>query len=95
MAFNNPTAYQWTEASILASAPRSTGVYGIFNQRWIYVGRGDIQTRLLAHFRGDNPCITRNVPTGFTFDVCAEAVSTAREKALIVELNPACNQRLG
>ncbi len=40
------------------------GVYGLFNVAGpVYVGRGDIRARLLAHLNGDNGCIVQNAPT--------------------------------
>jgi hypothetical protein len=89
--------YPWTRASILANAPRASGVYVIYNgQTWIYVGEsGDIQARLLQHFNGDNPCITHYVPTGFQFELVAAVQRVARQDEWIAHLGPACNQRFG
>lgn len=72
------------------------GVYGIFREgQWIYVGKGDIRERLLAHLDGDNPCILRSNPTRWVDEVVADPAMSTREKQLTLELNPACNQRVG
>jgi hypothetical protein len=70
------------------------GCYGIFKQgAWIYVGKGDIRARLLAHFNGDNPCISRQAPTSFVSVVTGDMDN--QEKRLITELDPICNKKLG
>ena len=74
--------------------PGQMGCYGLFKQnQWIYVGKGDIRTRLLAHLNGDNPCITRSGPT-FWVDVVTNDYDNV-EKALILELTPTCNKKVG
>lgn len=71
------------------------GVYGLsINQDgWVYVGKGDIRQRLLDHLNGDNPCITRNGPTHWVDWVTGNM--DAIEKALILELKPSCNKKVG
>lgn len=69
------------------------GVYGIFKPgQWVYVGKGDMKERLLAHLGGDNPCILSAKPTLWVGEVTKNA--DAREKELIRELNPSCNVQL-
>jgi hypothetical protein len=46
-----------------------------------------------AHFNGDNPDILKYNPTHFVTEVTANM--DAREKHLIVELNPVANKRVG
>ena len=88
----NPNAF--TRTAIEALNSDQTGVYGLYRQDvWIYVGRGDIRARLLDHLNGDNPCITREQPTGWVSEVTMYDVT--REQELIRELRPACNQRVG
>ena len=70
------------------------GVYGVLrNEQWIYVGRGDIKQRLLAHLNGDNPCILKENPTHFVAELAQ--YPEKRERELIIELAPVCNQRVG
>jgi len=67
------------------------GCYGLYRRdTWIYVGKGDIRDRLLAHLNGDNPCITKENPTHYVDVVTADM--DARETALIQELDPICNK---
>ena len=73
------------------------GVYGLFKQGvWVYIGKGDIRQRLLAHLNGDNPCILRYQPTHWVDEVYNDELSaTEREKQLIAELNQICNEKIG
>jgi hypothetical protein len=74
--------------------PNQLGVYGLFKQgQWIYIGKGDIRQRLLDHLNGDNPCITRQAPTHFVAEVTPSM--DERERQLISEFQPTCNQRIG
>ena len=74
--------------------PNQYGCYGLFRQNfWVYIGKGDIRARLLDHFNGDNPCITRERPTHWVAELTENA--DEREKELILEFQPVCNQRVG
>ena len=49
IAFPQQTPRPFTRAGIEALAPNQMGCYGIYRQgQCVYVGRGDIRTRLLA-----------------------------------------------
>jgi len=93
MPFNQTTGSPFTESGILASAPKSSGVYGIFKSgRWIYVGEAeDIETRLLSHVKGESDqsyCIKSNGATHFVYELVAgELARKGREKFLIAELS--------
>lgn len=94
MAFSQQTPRPYTRSDIERLSPNQMGVYGIFKAgTWIYVGSGDIRERMLAHVNGDNPCINRERPTLWVSEVTANYIQ--REKDLIRELTPACNQRVG
>jgi len=94
MPFPKQTPRAFTCANVEALNPNQFGVYGLFREgQWIYVGQGDIRRRLLDHLNGDNPCITRERPTHWV-DELTELMD-AMETALILELKPVCNQRLG
>lgn len=95
MPFPQQNALAFTKAGIEWLNPNQTGCYGIFRADGtpIYIGKGDIRDRLLAHFNGDNPCILRNLPAHYLTMVINPP--DAAEKALIVEFNPLCNQRVG
>ena len=73
----------------------ASGVYGIYrNDTWIYVGKGEIRERLLRHLNSDNPCILRENPTHWV-DVVIQGDPSDREKELILELDPICNEKVG
>ena len=95
MPFADQTPRPFTRQSVEALSPNQIGVYGLFRQgTWVYVGSGDVRSRLLDHLNGDNPCITSGRPTHWVDEVVGSD-PVPREKALIAELNPACNRRLG
>ncbi len=94
MPFPKQTARAFTRANIENLKTGQMGVYGLYKQgQWIYIGRGDIRARLLDHFNGDNACIVRAVATHWYDVVTADHV--AQEKKLILEYDPACNQKVG
>ena len=86
-------ARPYTKQNIYSLSKGQIGVYGIYKTAgWIYVGRGDIRARMLAHFDGDNTCITNANPGGWYAEVTTN--SEAREKQLIEELKPSCNEKV-
>jgi hypothetical protein len=94
MPFPSNSGQLFNRAAIEAIKPNQYGCYGLYRQNaWIYVGKGDIRTRLLDHLGGGNPCITKEAPTGFITMVTADMDN--QEKNLIVELNPICNRKAG
>ncbi len=94
MAFPDQSPRSFTRRGIEALPPNQYGVYGLFKgNRWIYVGKGDLRVRLFDHLRGDNTCINSEQPTHFVTEVTAHV--DARERELILELDPVCNQRVG
>ena len=97
MIGQNYVWYHFNAASVLANAPARSGVYALFAaQRWVYVGEsGDIRARLFQYLNGENDCISQWGPTGFQFEECPANQRVARQDQLILQLNPACNRRLG
>ena len=94
MPFPKQTPRQFTKQNILNITPGQTGCYGLLHQNsWVYVGKGDIRDRLLAHYNGDNPCISRERPTHWV-DVVVNNPDQL-EKKLILELQPVCNKKVG
>jgi hypothetical protein len=95
MPFPQQTAKAFTKANIEALNVGQMGCYGLFvnGGGWVYVGKGDIRTRLLAHFNGDNPFINQKKPTHWKAVVTQDY--DAEEKRLILELSPSCNQKVG
>jgi hypothetical protein len=95
MPFVQQIPREFTRANIEAIKPGSNGVYGLFKtNQWVYVGKGDIRQRLLNHLNGDNPSITIIGPTHYVDEIIMSDPSS-REKQLILELNPICNQKVG
>lgn len=96
MAFVQQNPRVFIKSNVESILPNQLGVYGIFGQnRWIYIGKGDIRTRLLAHLNGDNPAILAARPTHWVDEVCVDPKMSIREKQLILELNPLCNRKIG
>jgi hypothetical protein len=96
MPFTQQVARLFTRENIEAINPDQYGVYGLFKEgSWVYIGKGDIRNRLLGHFNGDNPYIVQAVPTHWVDEVCIDPVMSLREKQLIIECKPMCNQKVG
>ncbi|HUU93733.1 MAG TPA: hypothetical protein VM238_21280 [Phycisphaerae bacterium] len=94
MPFPSQTPKAFTRANVENLSPGQKGCYGLSRtDTWIYIGKGDIRDRLLAHLNGDNPCIARYAPSHFVTMVTDDMDS--EEKSLILELGPACNQKVG
>ena len=94
MPFVQQTVRAFTRENVEAITPGQIGVYGLFKAGvWIYIGRGDIRTRLLSHLNGDNPCITRQGATHWVDEVTSDDVN--REVQLLGEIATTCNQRVG
>jgi len=88
------TLYTFNRSTVIASGPRWAGVYALWrDDRWIYIGQSEnIFDRLLEHLSADDDCITRERPSGFGFELIADALAReAREGELIRELLPVCN----
>lgn len=97
MIGQNESWFLYNRSSIMGNAVNASGVYALFTpQAWIYFGEsGDIGARLLEHLNGDNPCITRNAPTGFQYALYPANQRVARQNQMIVDFGPICNQKLG
>ena len=84
--------YLFQREWILKNAPESSGVYGLFNSFWIYIGEADnLRARILEHLDGDDPCIVRFQPSGFAFELASPIDRRRRHLQLIRELQPLCN----
>jgi excinuclease UvrABC nuclease subunit len=95
MPFSQQQPRLFNKQNVEILLPNQNGVYGLFKQgQWIYIGKGDIKTRLLAHLNNDNPCISRSLPTHWVDEVIQGDPSN-REKQLILELQPHCNLKVG
>jgi hypothetical protein len=89
-------SYAWNYNSILNNAAPNSGVYAIFNAAvCVYVGEAaDIRAKLLEHLKEDTRII-RNAPTRFQWELIPGDQRVARQKQLIVALNPVCNKKMG
>ncbi len=96
MPFQNISGLPFKANSIRRDAPSSSGVYGLSNARqWIYVGETDnIQARLLQHLEETNSVPADDPPTGFNFELWDPDQRAARQRQLIVELDPAGNRQM-
>lgn len=94
---NNIVWFGFAKEAILSLDPNQYGVYVIYNHlnECVYVGMGDIRTRLLCHIDGENPCILRRQSSRWYGEVLTQAEMVEREKFLIKTLAPTCNQRIG
>ena len=68
--------YPYDKQSIATSAPAKAGVYGLYRRTaWIYWGEtANIRDRLTQHLDTDwqeNPCIVKNMPIGFCYELVA------------------------
>ena len=94
MPFPAQDSKPYTKQRVGNLKPGQIGVYGLFRPDvWVYIGRGDIRERLLAHLGGDNPCITKEKPTQWVDIVTSDDVR--KEKELITEFQPICNKKIG
>ena len=88
---NRYSRYRWSWESINRYAPEASGIYGLYNAVWIYVGQADsIRAQMLAHLYGDNPCITHYQPSGFAFELVSPEDHGTRLEELIRLLEPLC-----
>ena len=84
--------YLFQRECVLKNAPESSGVYGLFNAFWIYIGEADnLRAQLLEHLGGDDPCIVRFQPSGFAFELASPGDRRRRLDQLLKELQPLCN----
>ena len=95
MPFPSQTPLSFTKESVSTLTANQDGCYGIFgaDNFAIYIGKGDLRNRLLAHVNGDNTCILKHEPL-VAYTVVTAAMD-ATEKTLITELIPVCNERVG
>ena len=80
----------FTRESILASAPPSSGVYGLVHfDRQIFIGESDdIREALLRHENETDFKSQRSKPTGFTFELCGAESRKLWVAELIARFQP-------
>ena len=90
MSFQGGFPRTFSNASIRAHAPATSGVYGISNGReWILIeAADDIQADLLQHAGGGIGRISALRPTGFSYEVCDASRRDWRREALVKQYVP-------
>jgi cell division septation protein DedD len=81
---------RFTREAILACAPTTSGVYGLFNfDCQVFIGEAaNIQEALLRH-EGESDFQSQHLrPTGFTFELCAAELRKSRMDDLIARFHP-------
>jgi cell division septation protein DedD len=85
----------FTRASILASAPPSSGVYGLINfSRHIFIGESDnIREALLRH-ESEAEFESQSLrPTGFTFELCGADLRKLWAAELVARFHPVLQEQ--
>jgi hypothetical protein len=81
--------YKLNREYIVANAPVASGVYGLYNAVWIFVGEADnIRLQLLEHLSGDEPWVYRYRPSGFAFELVQPEARYGRYLELIGQTEP-------
>ena len=81
--------YKLNCESIMQNAPEASGIYGLFNALWIFVGEADnIRARLLQHLSEDDPSIRAYQPSGFAFELVPSQRRHQRMHEAIREVEP-------
>ncbi|HEY7220714.1 MAG TPA: SPOR domain-containing protein [Candidatus Binatia bacterium] len=80
----------FNKEAILASAPPTSGVYGLFNfDCQVFIGAsGNIREALLRHLRESDFQSQHLRPTGFTFEPCALELCKPKVDELIARFRP-------
>jgi hypothetical protein len=85
--------YKLERDSVVANAPETSGVYGLYNAVWIYVGEADnIRSRLLEHLANNHPGLDRYRPSGLAFEVVPPEARTQRFQELVQQTEPICQR---
>jgi len=83
----------FTPENVEALPHGRVGCYALYTgDDCIFVGKGDIRARLLAHLRGDNFCIMMHRPTHWVHLVTPHIDAEGRR--LVLTLKPRCNQQV-
>jgi cell division septation protein DedD len=80
----------FTKESILACAPPTSGIYGLFNfDCQVFIGESaNIQAALLRHERETDFQSRHLQPTGFTFEPCSAELRKTKADELIARFRP-------
>jgi hypothetical protein len=87
MRFPEQSRKFFTRATVEPLRSGLRGCYGLFRgDDCLYIGKGDIRRRLLAHLEGDDPTISRSFPSHWLAVTAAEIDTLERE--LVREYRP-------
>ena len=80
----------FTKESILLYAPRTSGVYGLFNRDCqVLIGESENICEALLHHESETDFRSQHLhPTGFTFEPCAADLRKSRAADLIARFHP-------
>lgn len=89
MTFPPQKPQPFERAAVAGLRAGVVGCYGLFHrERWVYIGTGDIRSRLLAHLDGDRPWLADDEPTHWVVIETPEYETAARD--LVVACAPSC-----
>jgi hypothetical protein len=91
MQLTQQNPHIFNKVNVEAITPTLNGCYGLFcvGGPWVFIGKGGLRAKLLAHLGGDNTCITQAKPTHWA-EVVTDDMDNV-ELGLIAELRPICN----
>src|SRR5262245_40110703 len=80
----------FTKKAILAGAPQTSGVYGLYNfDCQVFIGEAEnIQEALLRHIRETDFQSRHLQPTSFAYETCPAESRESKADALIVRFHP-------
>jgi hypothetical protein len=89
MPWSGSCGYRFTVESLLAYAPLEPGVFGLYNEGGVFIGKTLTLRQSLIN------CVTEKSgrwqdeePTGYTFEICSEAECEELRDQLILEYVP-------
>jgi|GEM_PF-2353226 len=93
--FEKLSPYPFEYGVIMANAPRTSGVYGLFNDKGcIYIGEADnIHRKLMEHLFEDDSPLKRKDPTGFVFEICSADKRRWMHTVFTSRYRPVCTER--
>ena len=94
MRLPEQTRKLFVRAAVESLRPGLRGCYGLFRgDQCLFIGKGDIRRRLLAHLEGDDATISRSFPSHWLAVTAAEIDGLERE--LVREYRPSLQDGAG
>lgn len=86
--------FQWNRHSITNNAPEGSGIFGLYNAMWIYVGEANnLRAYLLELLTDDDSPVAAYRPSGFAFELASEIDRCRRQRELLDELQPLAQKK--